>query len=119
MFVETDAGGAFSFKNIRTGPYLLEIINTPGYQGVRYDPKHKGDESPQFSLKENEQRSDIVLKMKNACRISGKVVDESGKMPEDANNLVVRAGSKQTATRDTRASMGRLSGRIAPTRSTA
>ena len=94
MFVDTDADGAFSFKNICTGPYSLQVINMPGYQDVQYDPEHKEHGWLQFSLKEGEQRGDIVLKAKEACRISGKVVDENGKVPEDAKQLLVTAWFK-------------------------
>lgn len=96
MFVNTDRGGTFRFKSIRTGPYSLRTMSTPGYQDAHYDPQHKGDGDswPQFSLKEGEQRSDIVLKVKEACRISGRIVDENGKAPEDAKQLFVMAWFK-------------------------
>ena len=47
-----------------------------------------------FSLKEGEQRREIVLKLKQACRISGRVVDEKGNVPEDASRLVVHVWFK-------------------------
>lgn len=91
MFINTDDDGSFAFNSIRTGPYSLQTSGTPGYQDARYDPEHKDDMLRQFSLKNGEQRSDIVLKVKQACRISGKVVDQDGKVPEDAAQLTVNA----------------------------
>ena len=94
MLANTDRDGTFSFKNVRTGPYSLRTMNTPGYQDAIYGLQQKGASWPQFSLKEREQRNDIVLKVQEACRISGKVVDENGNVPEDANQLFVLAWFK-------------------------
>ncbi len=92
--VTTDRDGSHIFKNVDTGPYSLRTGSTAGYQDAFYDPDHKGLPWTSFSLKEGEQRRDIVLKLKQACRISGKVVDENGNLPEDAAQLIVYAWFK-------------------------
>ena len=94
MFVNTDNDGTHIFENMSTGPYSLRTINTAGYQDAHYDPEDKGHPSAMFSLKEGEGRREIVLKLKQACRISGKVVDENGTVPEDAGQLFVSAWFK-------------------------
>lgn len=94
MFVNTDEDGTHIFKNIHTGPYTLRTINTAGYQDACYDPEDKGGSWARFSLKEGEQRREIVLKLKQACRISGKVVDENGNLPDDNTQLTVMAWFK-------------------------
>lgn len=94
VFVNTGGDGTFAFENISTGPYSLQTSRTAGYQDVHYDPEGRGGQFPQFSLKPGEQRGGIVLKVKRACRISGKVFDENGKLPHDAGQLTVYAWTK-------------------------
>ncbi len=94
MFVNTDEDGTHIFKDMSTGPYTLRTSNTAGYQDACYDPEDKGRPWTEFSLKEGEQHREIVLKLKQACRISGKVVDENGNLPEDNTRLTVRAWFK-------------------------
>ncbi len=91
IFVNVASDGTFTIKDIPTGPYTFQVTNTAGYQNEHYDPEGKGGPMPRFSLKEGEQRTGVVFKLKPACRISGKVLDENGKVPQDTNNLVVLA----------------------------
>jgi beta-lactamase regulating signal transducer with metallopeptidase domain len=91
VFVNTDKGGDFIFKNIPIGPHSLQSSRTRGYQDAQYNPEGKPGQFPQFSLKEGEHRSGIVLKVKKACRIAGKVLDENGKTPENVGDLTVLA----------------------------
>ena len=99
MFASTDNDGTHIFESMSPGPYSLQIINAIGYQDAQYDPERKGHPWAMFSLKEGEGRREIVLKLKQACRISGKVVDENGTVPEDAGQLLVsawfRAGDRE------------------------
>ena len=69
----------FVFKDIPKGPFSLRSSHTAGYQDAVYNPDGKPGQFPPFSLKDGEQRSGIVLKAKQACRISGKILDENGK----------------------------------------
>lgn len=94
MSVTTDRDGSHVFENVDTGPYSLRTGNTAGYQDAYYDPEDTGSWWAGFSLKEGEERREIVLKLKQACRISGKVIDEDGNVPEDAAQLVVYAWFK-------------------------
>ena len=91
IFVNVASDGTFVIKDIPTGPYAFQVTNTAGYQNEHYDPEDKGGPMPLFSLKEGEQRTGVVFKLESACRISGKVLDEDGKVPQDTNNLVVLA----------------------------
>ena len=92
MFIRTAAEGTFKFKDIPTGPFSLQSSHTAGYQDVGYNPEGKpGYQFIPFSLKDGEQRSGIVLKAKRAYQISGKIVDENGKIPEDIESLSVMA----------------------------
>jgi hypothetical protein len=43
-----------------------------------YDPEGMSGQLPQFELDDGEQRSGILLKAKEACRIAGKIRDENG-----------------------------------------
>ncbi|MGO9113433.1 MAG: M56 family metallopeptidase [Thermoguttaceae bacterium] len=95
MFVNTDKDGTFIFKDIPIGPYSLQTSRTRGYQDVEYDPEGKSGQFPQFSLKEGEHRGGIVLKVKQAYRIAGKVLDENGKTPAEAGHLTVLAWFKE------------------------
>ena len=91
IFVNVASDGTFEIKDIPAGPHSLQTQNTPGYQSVVYNPDGKSSPLPQFTLKEREHRSDIVLKAKRAYRISGKVRDANGEIPEDVKDLTVSA----------------------------
>ncbi|MBL7187884.1 MAG: carboxypeptidase regulatory-like domain-containing protein [Phycisphaerae bacterium] len=95
MFVDVAGDGTFVFKDIPTGPFLLRTTNTAGYQDAIYNPESKSGSYPQFSLEDGEHRSGIVLKVKQAHRISGKVLDEDGKIPENIGTLHVLAWSER------------------------
>ena len=81
IFVNTARDGIFVFKEIPRGPFSLMSSMTAGYQDASYDPEGKSGQFPQFMLEEDEHRSGIVLKVNRAYRISGKIVDENGKIP--------------------------------------
>ena len=82
IFVHTNSDGKFEIKNIPTGPFSFSSSYTPGYQDAAYSPDGKPGIFPPFSLKDGEHRTGIVLKIKPACRISGKIMNENGKPPE-------------------------------------
>jgi beta-lactamase regulating signal transducer with metallopeptidase domain len=94
IFVNTDSEGNFEIKDIPTGPFSLCSSHTAGYQDAAYSPEGKPGPYPPFSLKDGEHRTGIVLKLKEACRISGKVVDEKGEMPRNIDTLTVLAWFK-------------------------
>jgi len=108
VFVNTDKDGTFIFKDIPVGPYALQTSHTRGYQDAQYNPDGKPGQFPQFLLKEGEHRSGIVLKVKQACRIAGKVLDENGKTPEDAGHLTVLAWFKQDDAKGYRSQQARV-----------
>jgi beta-lactamase regulating signal transducer with metallopeptidase domain len=94
IFIDTAADGTFAFKDIPKGPYSLQVSHTAGYQDVSYNPEGKPLPLPPFSFHDGEHRTGIVLKAKQACRISGKVLDENGKIPGKINTLEVLAWLK-------------------------
>ncbi len=91
IFINTASDGTFIFKDIPKGPFSLQMSHTAEYQDVAYDPEGKSGPYPEFSLEDGEHRSGIVLKAERACRISGKILDENGKRPENIDNLTVLA----------------------------
>ena len=91
IFVQVADDGTFLFKDIPPGPYMLRTTNTAGYQNVIYNPEGASEGSPKFTLVEGEQRLDLVLKAKPAYRISGKIRDADGVIPEDPKGLSVSA----------------------------
>lgn len=92
IFLRTSTDGTFEFKDIPTGPLSMQSSHTAGYQDAFYNPAGRpGYRFVPFSLEEGEQRSGIVLKVKRPCQISGKIVDENGKIPEGINTLSVSA----------------------------
>ena len=78
IFIDTAADGTFVFKDIPKGPFSLLMCNKAGYQNVAYNPEGKPGQFPDFSLKDGEQRSGIVLRAKRACRISGRSAMKTG-----------------------------------------
>ena len=95
IFINTAGDGTFVFKDIPKGPYSLRMSHTAGYQDAIYNPEGKPGPWPQFSLEDGEQRTGIVLKAKEACRVSGKIMGEDGKIPENVDTLTVLAWFKR------------------------
>jgi len=91
IFINVASNGTFVFKDIPTGPFSLRTTHVAGYQDAVYNPEGKSGSYPRFSLKGGEHRSGIILKVKRAYRISGKVLDENGKIPENIDTLHVLA----------------------------
>ena len=91
IFVNTDSDGGFAIKNLPKGPFSLIMSHTPGYQDAHYSPEGQRGHFPQFSLKDGENRVGVVLKAKEAYRISGHIRDEHGEKPENLNGLTVLA----------------------------
>ena len=85
--MNTASDGTFAFQDIPQGPFSLHSSNTPGYQDAQYNPEGKPGQFTEFTLADREQRSDIVIKVKEACRISGRILDENGKIPEDVDRM--------------------------------
>ncbi|MFB0524444.1 MAG: carboxypeptidase-like regulatory domain-containing protein, partial [Phycisphaerae bacterium] len=91
IFIDVASDGTFEFKDISTGPFSLRTTHTAGYQDAVYNPEGKSGPYPRFSLKDGEHRSGIVFKAKRAYRISGRVLDENGRIPENIDTLHVLA----------------------------
>ena len=94
MFVNVASDGTFVMKDIPTGPFSLTTTNTSGYQDSAYNPERKPGQFPQFSLEEGEHRSDVIFRINQASQISGKVLDERGKVPECIGQVTVLAWFK-------------------------
>jgi len=69
----------------------MRTINTSGFQDAIYNPEGKYGQYPNFSLKDKEKRIDLLLKARPAYSISGRVLDENGKIPENIDTLSVLA----------------------------
>jgi hypothetical protein len=95
IFINTVKDGTFVFKDIPKGPYSLQSSHTAGYQDVAYNPEGNPLPYPHFSLSDGEQRTGIVLRAKQACRISGQIEDENGETPEGVDRLTVLAWFKK------------------------
>ena len=91
IFVNTDGKGRFEIKDIPPGPFSLSVSITRGYQDTPYNPDDKPGMFPPFSLNDGENRSDIVIKVKKAYSISGRIVSENGKRPKNFNTYTVLA----------------------------
>ena len=78
FFIEVASDGTFVFKDIPTGPFSLRTMNTAGFEDVYYNPEKKPGRRPTFSLRDKERRADVVLIVKPACSIAGKILDENG-----------------------------------------
>ncbi len=94
IFVDVASDGSFEIENIPSGPHTLCTLNTPGYQSVVYRPEGESGQLAYFSLKAGEHRSGVSLKAKRAYRISGKIRDAQGAIPEDVDDLSVSAIEK-------------------------
>lgn len=103
IYVRTASDGTFVIKDLPTGPFSLKS-RRDGYQDAAYDPERRLGSFPQFSLEEGEHRSGIVLEVERAKRITGRIVDEHGSVPENVKTLTVLAwvktdhGEKYTST---------------------
>ena len=86
IFTHTASDGTFTFQDIAKGPFSLDMSRTAGYQDAIYNPEGKSGQFPRFSLDDGEHRSGILLTAKPAFGISGRIVDENGKVPKDINN---------------------------------
>lgn len=94
IFINTDKDGAFAFNDIPTGPFSLRSTHKAGYQDAVYDPEGTPGHFPAFELGDGEQRSGIVLKAKEACRVAGEVRDENGNVPGNTRTMTVGAWLK-------------------------
>lgn len=75
----TGADGAFIFKDIPDGTYSLQTVISRGHLPASCDPENRGGQHPKFRIAKGEHRRDIVLKVKPAYRISGRVLEPDGK----------------------------------------
>jgi len=91
--IEVASDGTFVFKDIPTGPFSLRTMSTAGFEDVYYNPEEKPGKYPKFSLGDKEERADVVLRVKPACSIAGKILDENGEPPR-YGKLWVRAWVK-------------------------
>jgi protocatechuate 3,4-dioxygenase beta subunit len=78
FFIEVANDGTFMFRDIPAGLYSLTTFRTTGFEDVSYNPEKKPGKYPKFSLRDKEQRTGVVLRIKPACRIEGKILDENG-----------------------------------------
>lgn len=78
IFIRVASDGSFLFKDIAAGNYAMRTTNTAGYQDVSYNPENQAGNFRQFTLKEGERRTGIILRARPACNISGVVLDERG-----------------------------------------
>jgi protein involved in polysaccharide export with SLBB domain/beta-lactamase regulating signal transducer with metallopeptidase domain len=96
IFLDTASDGTFVLKGIPKGPLSLRSTHVPGYQGVIYNPENKpAGAYPDFTLNDGENRTGLVLKAKEACCVSGKVLDEQGGVPNNVHTLRVLAWFKR------------------------
>jgi beta-lactamase regulating signal transducer with metallopeptidase domain len=95
IFLNTASDGTFVLKNIPKGPFSLRTTHVVGCQDAVYDPEGRPGPFPAFSLEDGEHRSGIVLKAKQACRVSGKILDEQGDVPDNVDTLRVLAWFKE------------------------
>lgn len=89
LFINAASDGTFEFKDIPKGPFSLKTIHIPGYQDKGYNPDDKAGDWPLFSLREGENRTNIIFKIERAYTISGKVFDEVGKPFTDSSYYVI------------------------------
>lgn len=75
MFVHVAADGSFLFEDIPSGEYRLRTTRVAGYQDAVYNPEEE-EGYPRFTLAEGEHRTDILLELKPAYSISGRVHGE-------------------------------------------
>lgn len=95
IFIEVASDGSFIFEDIPTGPFSLRSTHTAGYQDAVYNPEDTSGLYPQFSLEDGEHRSGIILEAGLAYRISGRILDENGQIPENIDTLHVLAWFKE------------------------
>ncbi len=91
IYVRVAADGTFLVKDVPQGPFWLHLSHTAGYRKMYYNPDDVDSSVPRFTLDEGEQRLDLLLKLKPACRISGKILDVRGAVPENLKDLSVLA----------------------------
>ena len=65
-----------------------------GFQDAVYDPEGMSGPFAEFTLEDGEQRSGIVIKAKEACRVSGKIRDGKGNAPSNMRGMNVNAWVK-------------------------
>jgi hypothetical protein len=85
---ETDAEGAFVFRDLAAGGYTVRVERN----GYLLAPD---DRPPGISVTAGETTSGIRLKMVRAAAISGRVVDADGEPAVGANVRIVRSAGKK------------------------
>jgi hypothetical protein len=83
--------GSFRFEGIPAGEYSLRTVHTAGYQDSTYSPSGR-EESPGFTLAEREALAGVVLELKPAFSISGRV---QGDDPAGLQVLAIAARTKK------------------------
>ncbi len=94
IFIDVASDGSFIFENIPTGPFSLQTTRVAGFQDTFYNPEGASGPNPLFSLEEGEQRTGVLFELQQAFRISGKILDQNGKVPEGIETLMVTAWMK-------------------------
>jgi len=88
--IETASDGSFEFKDISRGQYGLRAGKASGFQDACYAPEKNNGQSPFLSLSEGEKKTGVVLRLKPAYSISGRIMRENG-MPFTGDRLGVLA----------------------------
>jgi TonB family protein len=86
VFVRVGRDGSFRFEDVAEGEYVLRTVRTAGYQDAIYDPEGIGGNMPSFTLAEGQEFTNIVLELKPAFGLSGRLV---GDIPDELLVLAV------------------------------
>lgn len=86
--VLSDEGGAFCFKNVKSGYYTL-VASKPGYMDTSYGSLSAFENGKIISVKNNEPYPAIKLELLPQAVIAGKVVDSNGDPIDDGSIVVI------------------------------
>ena len=87
IFVNTAGDGTFTSRISPRGHFRCDRHVRPDTRMPPMIPKATPANFRRFSLQDGEHRTGIVLKAKQACRVSGRILDENGKIPAEHRHL--------------------------------